>query len=418
MTPYSYIKASIASNAKKGTNPKSQYRELFQKTLEEQFYNSSNWWTIEEETSVGSALYENIDVRISHVINAETGLKLGDDWKTLMFENVDHEIELGKQYKFDDNTWLVINTEVTKNLTGTCTIRRCNNTLRWINESTGAYYEEPCCIEYLVKEPRDYSTQGSPFMTPGGFIHIETQLNPRTNLIKQNQRFLFGNPEHWTCYKIIGTGVNDFKNVNTYDNESAKILTLDLIANFVNDELDDIVDGVADVYTNTYTITLNKNSASGSPLNTVQLIADVVYNGKSTTRDIDWETSNSKIATVSTSGLVSLVASGSCAITATIEDNPVSGSCLITVGGSPVVNSEIRITPLQNYILEGSTQAYTAYLYENDIVQADAITVTCSENSVPATSYTFSQTGANAFSISNILRDVSSYLTIQCVSGL
>ena len=66
---------------------------------------------------------------------------------------------------FDGSTWLTVNAEVTKNLTGTSTIRRCNNSLRWIDESTGSYYEEPC-IEYLVKEPRDYATQGSPFMTP------------------------------------------------------------------------------------------------------------------------------------------------------------------------------------------------------------------------------------------------------------
>ena len=417
MSTYKYIPASLVATAQKGNSPKDQYIELFQKTLNEQFYNSSTWWTIEEETEVGSTEYADVDVRINHVINAETGLKLGDDWKTVLFQSIEHDVELGKYYIFDDNTWLTINTELVKNLSATCTIRRCNNTLRWINESTGAYYEEPCCIEYLVKEPRDYATQGSPFMTPGGFLHIETQFNERTNLIEHNQRFLFGNTEHWTCYKIIGTGVNDFKNLTTYDNSSAKILSLDLIANFVNDELDDVVNGIADVYTNVYTIALNRSSASGSPLDVVQLSATVTYNTMSVSRNIEWSTSNSKIATVSTNGAVTLVTTGSCAITANIEDNSTSASCVITVSSSPTVNSEVTISPTTNYILEGSSRSYSVYLYEDDVVQADAFTITCDGNSVPSTSYTFSQTGANGFSVSNALRDVSSYLTIQCVSG-
>ena len=417
MSTYKYIPASLVATAQKGNTPKDQYIELFQKTLNEQFFNSSTWWTIEEETEVGSTEYADVDVRINHVINAETGLKLGDDWKTVLFQSIEHDVELGKYYIFDDNTWLTINTELVKNLSATCTIRRCNNTLRWVDEATGAYYEEPCCIEYLVKEPRDYATQGSPFMTPGGFLHIETQFNERTNLIKHNQRFLFGNTEHWTCYKIIGTGVNDFKNLTTYDNSSAKILSLDLVANFVNDELDDVVNGIADVYTNVYTIALNRSSASGSPLDVVQLSATVTYNTMSVSRNIEWSTSNSKIATVSTNGAVTLVTTGSCAITANIEDNSTSASCLIAVSSSPTVNSEVTISPTTNYILEGSSRSYSVYLYEDDIVQADAFTITCDGNSVPSTSYTFSQTGANGFSISNSLRDVSSYLTVQCVSG-
>ena len=216
---YKYIPSSMTIQPKAGTSPKNVYTDLFAQTLKEQFYNSSNWWTIQEETSVGSELYENVDVRIAHLINAETGLKLGDDWKTLLFSDTNHPVELGKHYVFDDNTWLTTNTEIRKNLSATCTIRRCNNTLRWIDEPTGAYYEEPCTIEYEVKEPRDYFTQGSPFMTPGGFIHILVQFNSRTNLINENQRFMFGNSGHWTCYKVIGTGINDFKNEKTYDNK-------------------------------------------------------------------------------------------------------------------------------------------------------------------------------------------------------
>lgn len=414
---YRYIPSILSAGAQKGNDPKEQYIDLFQETLNEQFYNSSNWWTIQEETAVGSQLYESIDVRIAHLINSETGLKLGDDWKTLMFQDVNHNIELGKHYIFDDNTWLTTNTEYIKNLTGTCTIRRCNNTLRWIDEPTGAYYEEPCAIEYMVKEPRDYFTQGSPFTTPGGFLHIEMQFNERTNLINENQRFLFGNREHWTCYKVIGTGLNDFRNQKTYDMNSAKILTVDMIANFINPELDDVVNGIADANTNLYTVSLDKTTASGSPTNTILLTPSVTYNGRSVTRPMEWESSNTTVATVSASGLVTLVSTGSSLISTNVRYNSASATCIVTCSASPSDNPVILISPDKNYVLEGATGSYSAYLYIGGVQQSASMVITCNGSNVPTTSYTFTQSGSNAFSVKNNLRDIYSYLTITCATG-
>lgn len=414
---YPFTKASMAGVAQNGKSPKDDYIGLFQETLNQQFYNSSDWWTIQEQDTAGSTVFTDVDVRISHVINAETGLKLGDDWKTLLFMNVNHNIELGKQYTFNDNTWITTNTEFIKNLTGTCTIRRCNNTLRWIDEATGAQYEEPCSIEYLVKEPRNYATSGSPFITPGGFLHIEMQFNETSNKIRENQRFLFGNAGHWTCYKVIGTGLNDFRNNNTYDNNSAKLLLLDLVADFVNNELDDVTNGIADFYTNLYTIAINRDTVQGSPTDTLQLTALVTYNGETVTRNIVWETDDTSVASVSPTGLVTMKTNGTCTITATIENRTSNDTCAITVSTSPSVNSDVRVLPDVNYILEGVTKSFTVYLYEDDAVQADAFTVACNRNSVPSANYTFTQTGTNAFTIKNNLRNLSSYLTITCTSG-
>jgi hypothetical protein len=417
---YKHIPASMYAGAKKGISPKQEYIDLFQQTLNEQFYNSSDWWTVKEETGIGTEIYTDQDVRITHVINAETGLKLGDDWKTVLFPDLNHQLDLGRRYIFNDSTWIVINTEVIKNIAATCTIRRCNNTLRWIDEPTGVYYEEPCAIEYLVKEPRDYITQGSPFPTPGGFLHIILQLNERSGKINENQRFLFGNPEHWTCYKVTGTGINDFTNVTTYDNNSAHILTLDLIANFVNDELDDIVNGVCDVYTNVYHLTLSSGSISGSPTGTMQLNANVIYNGNSVIRAIDWESSNTTIASVSGSSgsaLVTFNTNGECTITASVHGNPASDTCWVNVSASPTINSNILISPSTNYILEGTSKTYSVYLYENSVVQSGSFVITCNGSNVPATSYTFTQTDGNHFKITNVLKELTSYLTIQCTTG-
>ena len=49
-------------------NPKETYSNLLQETLNKQFYNATDWYTIEEETVLRSELYQNVDVRINNVI--------------------------------------------------------------------------------------------------------------------------------------------------------------------------------------------------------------------------------------------------------------------------------------------------------------------------------------------------------------
>lgn len=417
---YKSIPASMYAGAKKGESPKQEYIDLFQKTLDEQFYNSSDWWTIQEETGIGTEIYKNTDVRINHVINAETGLKLGDDWKTVLFPDLNHQMDLGRRYIFDNNVWLIINIEVIKNIAATCTVRRCNNTLRWIDESTGVYYEEPCAIEYQIKEPRDYITQGSPFPTPGGFMKIYAQLNANSGKINENQRFLFGNTGHWVCYKVTGTGINDFTNVETYDNESAHILTLDMSANFINNELDDVINGICDVHTNIYRVILSSGSISGSPTGAMQLNASVIYNGDSVVRAMEWVSSNPAIASISGSSgsaLVTFNTNGTCTITASVYGNPASDTCWITVSASPTINNEILISPNTNYILEGSNRTYSVYLYENGIQSSGSFVITCSGSNIPLTDYIFAQTDGNHFKVTNVLKNLISHLTVQCTTG-
>lgn len=415
MGDYQYMRASIRAGAQKGSIPKSEYVDLFQHTLDEQFYNASNWWTIQEETEIGSREYRPVDVRIAHVINAETGLKLGDDWKTLFFKSTEEPPMLGRIYTFDDSVWLTTNIESNKNLVATCTIRRCNNTLRWIDEATGAFYEEPCSIEYLVKEPRDYATQGSPFKTPGGFLHIEAQFNERTNLINENQRFLFGNPKHWTGYRVIGTGLNDFRNTKTYDWRETKVLTIDMIADFVNDELDDIANGIANAGVNLYTLNILENSVTGAPGDMIDLHTAITYNGHSAERNIEWTSSDRAIASVDNTGKVTFLAVGQCIITANIEGNPTSDTCAVVVTAIPTVNKEIRVSPDRNYVLEGASQSFSVYLYEDNIQQADMFTITCNSNGISASNFIFTGgSSINEFTIQNKIRDLNSKLTITC----
>jgi len=220
--------------------------ENFQALISEQFAVATDIFTIQEEYVFASGSYVTLQVRVNGAIDQITGEKLGDDFKTFLFEDASHPIDMGRKFIFDNNYWITYNTEKTKNLAASCTVRRCNNVLRW-SGSDGTIYQEPCSIEYKTNNPRNNLTKDS-YITPGGYMAIYCQLNDFTKNIKEGQRFLFGNPTNWVCFKVFGGGIRNYSNLKTSDNTSAQLLKVEAETNFVNEEYDDLLLGIADKY--------------------------------------------------------------------------------------------------------------------------------------------------------------------------
>lgn len=413
---YPFMTAGALINNK---TPKQNYIDLTQQTLNDEFYDSSDWFTIQEETAFASGEYQNIDVRVNSVVNPTTGDNIEDDFKKLLFPDLTHPVELGKFYKFDDNYWMTINVDKIKTLYQTILVRRCNNSLRWIDEKTGALYTQPCVIEYRIKENRDYSTAGSAIVVPSGMIEVYYQVNDQTNKIKPNQRFLFGNPSNWTSYRVEGGGISNFNLQKTLDNTTAGFGRLSMTVDFKNYEDDDLTNGIANNGTNIYVLTLNQSSISGDTSQTVQLVATLTLNGFSASKTLVWSSSDETIATVSPTGLVTFVGEGTATITCELDDNAtVKDTCSVTVGTSPVDNYQVVISPSnKNYILEGLEQTWTVYLYKNGVQQSDAFVFTLDPNTVPNDNYIYTLLGDNSFKVKNVQRFLTDYLEVSCVSG-
>lgn len=399
--------------------PKETYRNLLSETLRKQFYNATDWYTIEEETALRSGVYQNVDVRVNDVVNPTTGDNVEDDYKKILFQELDHSVDLARMYRFDSNYWITINVDKIKTLFQTVLIKRCNNVLRWIDEETGALYEVPCSIAYLIKENRDYSTAGSAVVVPSGMIECLFQVNSMSSKIKPNQRFLFGNQLNWTAYRVEGGGINNFNNQQTTDNDSAALGRLSLATDYVNKQTDDIINGIANAYDNVYTISLSQTSISGQASQTVQLLATVLLNGETVSRNITWTSSNTSIATVSSSGLVTFVATGTATITAKLENNStVTTTCTATVVGSPVDNYVVIASPDKNYVLESQEQTWSVYLYKNGTQQSDAFIFSLDSNGIPSSNYTYTVLDSNSFKIKNNKRYLEDVLEVSCVSGI
>jgi len=413
---YNYLDAYLAI----AQTPKESYVGDFQAMLAEHFYESSDWYTILSETSIGSEIYANIDVRINAAIESRTGEKLGDDFKVLLFPNFDFEARPGTFFQFDNNYWIVTNSKMLKRVAPSCTVRRCNNSLRWMDIASGAIYQVPCVVGYGIKENNDFSTSQTALVSPTGFTDVFTQFNARTNLIEPSQRFLFGNVDNWGAFKIPGGGITNFNNWETLDNTTSGLLTLRAIVDSVNTDTDDLVNGIADIGQNTYVLTIDSGSSiSGEVAETYQLRKTVTLNGATVTRSVVWDSTNDLIATVDSNGLVTFVSTGTCSVSCTLAENSnVSDSTTINVVGTPVSVYEIVLSPNDNIILETGEDDYSIYLHLNGVQQADAFTISVYDADVPAANYTFTVLGANSFRIKNVEKYFHNPLRINCVSGV
>ena len=399
-------------------SPKDQKREAYQKAVDELFYRSSDWYTIQEETEYASGEFCEIDVRINNVVFGRTGLPQGDDHKVLLFKEIDHSVSLGWYYIFDDNYWIVTNVMSKSSLHTSAVVRRCNNVLKWVTQD-GAVFEVPCAIDYGINENRDYSTAGSKLVSPSGMLRIFSQLNSKTNTIVANQRFLFGNVNNWTAFRVMGGGIENFNNLSTLTNDVSGLLTLTLNADYVNPDTDDLVNGIAEYNDNLYSIVLSDETLSGNPSDQIQLYATVTLNGQTVTKSLSWSSSNTKIATVDSNGLVTFVSEGNATITCSISDNAyINDTCAVTVTLAPVNEYQVVVSPNQNYVLETDTKTFTVELYLNGALQADAFSFILNAGTVPSDNYVFTAIDGNNFSIKNIEKYLDDTLVVQCTSGI
>jgi hypothetical protein len=410
---YKYLPLSPSFNQ----TPKDTYLDNLSHFIQTEFYNSPDWFTIQEESPFGSGTLVNIDVRVGHVINTDTGLNQGDDWKKLFFKELDHDDGVGRYYYFDNNWWLVINAETIKSPTATAIIRRCNNTLRWVDENGGIRIV-PCVIEYKINENRDYSTAGSSMVNPSGIIEILTQFNPVSNLIQENQRFLIGNPGNWKVWKVPGGGINNFNNLETSNNMSVGLLRITMIRNYINYDSDDLVNGIADALQSTYTVKINEDVVRGNINHTAQLTYTAYLNESSVDREVVWATDNPLVATVNSSGLVTFIGLGVCNVICKLKSNEaITDSCQIRTESFGVYDYQVQIDPDENFVLEGDTKVFSVYLTRDGVQRPDTFTfaVDSSGGVVPTENYVLSTVDGNHFSVQNKKMWLSGELVVNCV---
>lgn len=395
---------------------KEEFLYQFDQNVDDQFLNAWSVYTIQEETSFASGEIQDVSVRIVNAIDSVTGQKLGDDFKKILFSDRTHTVYMGSLFYFDDNWWVVTNITKNKTLVASVTIRRCNNVLKWADEK-GNVYEEYCVIDYSINNPMDRRSSGD-IIIPSSFISIYTQLNSDTRKIKVGQRFLFGNTDHWTSFKVYGGGIQNFLNRQTSDNDSARLLQLFVVTGFVNEDVDDITLGIADYYNRVYTFSASPTSYEGKTGESFQIDPNLKINGMSSDAGISYSSSVSGVASVDGDGIVEILDSGSSIISMWVTENTsASASIMVSSSASAISSYEVRVSPSTGLVYDGDTETFDVYAYYGGVLQPAIFDFTVSGSSVPSTKYTFTIIDDNSFSIANNGMYLNSPLTVAATSG-
>ncbi len=391
--------------------------EEFQALIDDSFLLASDVFTIKEEQSFGSDVMKDVTVRINQGTTTTGTQRLGDDFKLILFQDLDHEVYVGSLFHFDNNYWITYNTNVIKNLARSVLVRRCNNVLRW-TDPHGNYYESYCSIDYPVKRPTDYVRTIDPVM-PGGFINILTQQNENTRKIKPGQRFLFGNTDNWNCFKVYGSGVRNFLNEETENSDSVRIMALVVATDFVNSETDNLALGIADYYDVSYTFAPYPESFEGDIGSSFLLQPNLRKNGVPSDESVAFSTSGS-IVSVNPEGMVTLLDYGTTTVNMYVATNTsASASINVEIDPSPALDYEIRISPSNLFIFEKEEETFEVSAYFNGALQDNVFdfSVDTSGSIVPSSSYSFVELEGSRFRVSNDKKFLDYPLIIRAESG-
>ncbi len=323
--------------------PNQQYIENFQAMVSQEWTNTTQLYSVEEQNSIGDSEYQKIQVWVDSVIDMNTGTKQSDDFKKFSFEDFSHDGSKGLMYQYSNNYWITINTSDIGSITKSIYLRRCNNTLRYIDKDNGSLIEIPCVIEYDVGSPQPFKDKDA--ITPNNHLILLVQGNDDTNKLKVNQRFIF-NGRPW---KLVGYNNSLLQSLE----ENTTLLYYDL---FLDEKLpsDDLIGNIANRYEYDYQVNIVQSNFSQVLGSIGKLDAVVTFNGQNIDRQIIWSSNeNAKIDSKGNFELIGIVGSKA-VIKASIGENTTSYDQIeITIVGN-IQNDKYEL--LMNPLIEEISQ--------------------------------------------------------------
>lgn len=332
--------------------PEDMYRDLQQNYITDQWDNTSALITVEEQSEIGSDVYNEIEVWITPTVgDTSTGLKDTFDFNKLIFESIDHRTVRGLMYHFDDNYWIVHAYTYFNSLAQDCGIRRCNNRLKMIDPENGAIFSIPCVVDYDMASPSQQTSRY--IITPNNHANIICQANDDTlRLFKTNTRFILsGRPFKLTSYQNA---------LGVTDTDNATIFYLDLYLDEIHAN-DDIENGIADNGEWEYSIVINSTDIQAITGFSGELSIDITLNGLEVDRDVIWTSSDEEVVTLEDNVYTIVGATGDTAeITVTLDGNTdVSDSINLEVVDESDFSPTLVINPVFNKIRQYETIDFT-----------------------------------------------------------
>lgn len=410
------LKYYEAANKIRQPNPKASYYADYAAILDFSFDNAPNvvYDEIEYEQTYGENDFVLINkVRVDTVLNYNTGIILGDDYKTFIFAP-DFPVEpyYGMKFRWKGSYWLVINTNTYASMTVTAEVRRCNNVLRFF-DANGQKVYEPCIMDYTLRFANNEDTME--IIVGNGEQKVWCQRNKNTVTIKANDRFLFGTPEQRVAFRLYGGGTKNYMNGVTMDDNSPTITEFYIDHYEINPLFDDIENGFANAYLNEVTINIG-DTINALNINESEVLEATAYKGSKelTEANIVWSTSDETVVEI-VDNIATAKALGDVVLTATIEGTDITSSVNISVIEEPTEDVyELIVDPNITYVLQNKSQQFSVNLYKNGIKQADEVTFTDLSTGIPSGKYVITGGDNNTFTLTNQGMYMGSPVIVRC----
>lgn len=286
----SYYDTYINRINETGSTPTQYYKTYLQNIIDQRFTMASDYFTIQYESATPT-VYTDIGVRLTFPYSMNAMSTVKDDWRRIIFQNNDSTIKLGKKYKFNNFSWLTVDTGTMESLTSSCIVRRCNNSLKWIDN--GVIKEEVCIID--EKNNNMLNENNNSIIIPDGTMYVTIQKNSNTNKIKENQRFILND------YAFKVSFVSKFNNVDN-------LIKLTMQKQQIDISNDNLELGIADYYNNVYTLKINQSSFEQRVGYTGQLTSTLTFNDKYLDSEVEWISSDNDLISIDENGNFELLA--------------------------------------------------------------------------------------------------------------
>lgn len=234
----------------KASTSKQYFRNNLQNKINRDFSDTLNVYTIKAKNRF-TGVYSNLVVRVVSY-GQEFSFFSNDDYKKIIFQDIDYEVYQGDIFEFEGHRWIVIDTNDLELPSASCVVQRCNCVLKFTASTpiTTDIIEIDC-----VAQNKIYNTNNDIFIDlPQGRLNITMPYDAYTIQIRvspQPTRFLLGEKDWDGKYKAWEVeNIDSIQNVNinhyaSTPNSYSGILKMDLKESQVDRVNDNHDNGVA-----------------------------------------------------------------------------------------------------------------------------------------------------------------------------
>ena len=372
--------------------PKEYYQGLVQATINDQWINTTQLFTIKEQSALPFVdeytEYEAwVDVISDNLINTS---KVYSDFVKVLFKDIDHKQNYkGQYYKLNldgehEEYYICYDKMNRLSQVSDFNCVRCNNVLTWVDEY-GKILTMPCYLGTDISSTNNLVSKDG--IVPNTRLIILVQANEYTMSIVKNQRFMF---QHSTAFKV--EEVNNYMQEQETDGQVTCVkMYVDYSAILPSDnkELN-----ICDYYKTNYTLTIDQNDIEQTNGFSGQLTATVKDGNDIVDVPLKWSTNDSDVVEIDEQGNYQVIGEiGSMGqITCSMADNEsIYDTITIKVVDDYLPEKKIIINP--NNITElnqGQVIDFDCGVYIEGEKQDDI--VTCVPSGANVYSYTLAET--------------------------